>query len=194
LGVARLRPNFFLQRPNFLAELAQESWRDLAAVQHLTSQCHTSQRQSGVLFNPHCWTSQQAETCRSQGGLLLPAGGVSGSGLLIKATTASGQPWRCTSHHHTGVTIASKFRKLYSKKLVVVKAKFKQLEEDGIIQRSTSPWSSPHHMVRKSEGSWHPCSDFRHLNLVTEPDVYLLLDFAVRGRVAQHMEASTYTD
>jgi hypothetical protein len=33
LGVARLRPNFFLQRPNFLAELAQESWRDLAAVE-----------------------------------------------------------------------------------------------------------------------------------------------------------------
>ncbi len=31
-GVAGLRPNFFLQRPNFLAELAQESWRDLAAV------------------------------------------------------------------------------------------------------------------------------------------------------------------
>ncbi len=31
-GVADLRPNFFLQRPNFLAELAQESWRDLAAV------------------------------------------------------------------------------------------------------------------------------------------------------------------
>jgi hypothetical protein len=30
-GVAGLRPNFFLQRPNFLAELAQESWRDLAA-------------------------------------------------------------------------------------------------------------------------------------------------------------------
>ena len=31
-GVAGLRPNFFLQRPNFLAKLAQESWRDLAAV------------------------------------------------------------------------------------------------------------------------------------------------------------------
>ncbi len=31
-GVAGLRPNFFLQRPNFLADLAQESWRDLAAV------------------------------------------------------------------------------------------------------------------------------------------------------------------
>ena len=36
-GVAGLRPNFFLQRPNFLAELAQESWRDLAAVESSAS-------------------------------------------------------------------------------------------------------------------------------------------------------------
>ncbi len=31
-GGGRLAAYFFLQRPNFLAELAQESWRDLAAV------------------------------------------------------------------------------------------------------------------------------------------------------------------
>ncbi len=28
-------------------------------------------------------------------------------------------------------------------------------------------------MVRKADGSWQPCGDFRRLNLVTEPDVYL---------------------
>ncbi len=38
-GMAGLRPNFFLQRPNFLAELAQESWRDLAAVEMMGSPC-----------------------------------------------------------------------------------------------------------------------------------------------------------
>ncbi len=32
LGVAGLRPNFFSSGRIFLAELAQESWRDLAAV------------------------------------------------------------------------------------------------------------------------------------------------------------------
>ncbi len=36
-GVAGLRPNFFLQRPNCLAELAQESWLDLAAVEERTN-------------------------------------------------------------------------------------------------------------------------------------------------------------
>ena len=63
-------------------------------------------------------------------------------------------------------------------------AEFKQLEEDDIIQRSTSPWSSPLHMVRKADGSWRPCGDFRRLNLVTEPDVYPLpnmLDFAAKA-------------
>jgi hypothetical protein len=80
--------------------------------------------------------------------------------------------------------IASKFRKLDGEKLAAAKAEFKQLEEDDIIHRSTSPWSSPLHMVRKADGSWRPCGDFRRLNLVTEPDVYPLpnmLDFAAKA-------------
>jgi hypothetical protein len=39
-------------------------------------------------------------------------------------------------------------------------------------------------MVRKADGSWRPCGDFRRLNLVTEPDVYPLpnmLDFAAKA-------------
>jgi hypothetical protein len=62
--------------------------------------------------------------------------------------------------HHIftqGLPIASKFRKLDGEKLAAVKAEFKQLEEDDIIQRSTSLWSSPLHMVRKADGSWQPC-------------------------------------
>jgi len=84
--------------------------------------------------------------------------------------------------HHIvthGPPIASKFRKL-----AAAKAEFKQLEEDDIIQHSTSPWSSPLHMVRKTDGSWQPCGDFWRLNLVTEPDVYPLpnmLDFAAKA-------------
>jgi hypothetical protein len=34
-GVAGLRPNFFSSGRIFLAELAQESWRDLAAVKQI---------------------------------------------------------------------------------------------------------------------------------------------------------------
>ncbi len=89
--------------------------------------------------------------------------------------------------HHIvthGPPIASKFRKLDGEKLAAAKAEFKQLEEDDIIQRSKSPWSSPLHMVRKADGSWRPCGDFRRLNLVAEPDVYPLpnmLDFAAKA-------------
>ncbi len=89
-----------------------------------------------------------------------------------------------TTSSHRGPPIASKFRKLDGEKLAAAKAEFKQLEEEDIIQRSTSPWSSPLHMVRKADGSWRPCRDFRWLNLVTEPDVYPLpnmLDFAAKA-------------
>jgi hypothetical protein len=106
------------------------------------------------------------------------------------AVVCASKPLPPVSHdvvHHIvthGPPIASKFRKLDDEKLAAAKAEFKQLEEDDIIQRSTSPWSSPLHMVRKADGSWRPCGDFRRLNLVTEPDVYPLpnmLDFTAKA-------------
>ncbi len=51
--------------------------------------------------------------------------------------------------HHivtTGPPIAAKFHRLDGEKLAAAKAEFKQLQEDGIIQRSLSPWSSPLHI------------------------------------------------
>ena len=46
-GVAGLRPNFFSSGRIFLAELAQESWRDLAAVSHTLSTQYCRDRQMG---------------------------------------------------------------------------------------------------------------------------------------------------
>ncbi len=53
LGVAGLRPNFFSSGRIFLAELAQESWRDLAAVWGLRAQVsiHYTAEQSARLFD-----------------------------------------------------------------------------------------------------------------------------------------------
>ena len=69
-------------------------------------------------------------------------------------------------------------RRLDPKKLASAKQEFSAIEKAGIIRRSNSPWSSPLHMVRKKDGGWRPCSDYRRLNTVTVPDWYHLPNIA----------------
>ncbi len=89
--------------------------------------------------------------------------------------------------HHIvtrGPPLACRFRRLDGEKLAAAKKEFLQMERDGIVRRSNSPWSSPLHMVRKPDGSWRRCGDYRRLNLVTVPDSYPLPNMLDSERIA----------
>ncbi len=74
----------------------------------------------------------------------------------------------------TGRPVFAKARRLDPDKLRQAEAEFRELEVAGIIRRSDSPWFSPLHMVRKKDGLWQPCSDYRRLNLATTHHRYPL--------------------
>ena len=50
----------------------------------------------------------------------------------------------------------------------------KQLENQGVIRKSTSPWASPICLVRKRSGKIRPCVDYRRLNEITVKDAFPL--------------------
>ena len=55
-----------------------------------------------------------------------------------------------------------------------VARQLQQIQEDGVIQPSNSPWESAIVLVRKRNGKLRICVDYRHLNSVTKPDAYPL--------------------
>ena len=55
-----------------------------------------------------------------------------------------------------------------------VAKQLRDMQQTGVIQPSSSPWSSPVVMVRKKDGSHRFCVDYRQLNAVTKTDAFPL--------------------
>ena len=49
-----------------------------------------------------------------------------------------------------------------------------EMLESGIIEPSTSSWSSPIVMIKKANGKYRFCIDFRKVNAVSKTDAYPL--------------------
>ena len=55
-----------------------------------------------------------------------------------------------------------------------IDSEVQKMLQQGVIQPSFSPWSSPVVMVKKKDGTWRFCIDYRKLNDVTHRDAYPL--------------------
>jgi membrane protein involved in colicin uptake len=58
--------------------------------------------------------------------------------------------------------------------LAELKKKLNELEQNGYIRPSSSPWGAPILFVKKKDGSMRLCVDYRALNEVTVKNKYPL--------------------
>ena len=75
----------------------------------------------------------------------------------------------------TGPLIKCRPCRLTPEKEKFTREYFLPLLEKGIMRRSSSQWASPLHMVKKPDGSYRPCGDYRRLNISTSPYSYPIL-------------------
>ncbi|KAF7702581.1 hypothetical protein HF521_001864, partial [Silurus meridionalis] len=77
---------------------------------------------------------------------------------------------------HTGNAppVRERFRSLPPMMYKEMKVLLTDMLERGIISESNSPWAAPVVMVKKKDGSWRFCVDYRKLNAITHKDAFPL--------------------
>ena len=74
----------------------------------------------------------------------------------------------------SGAPIRQPVRRLPQSMKHIVDDEVEKMLKQGIIRPGTSPWSSAIVMLRKKNGSWRFCIDYRKINAVARQDAYPL--------------------
>ncbi|UYV65317.1 K02A2.6-like [Cordylochernes scorpioides] len=75
-------------------------------------------------------------------------------------------------HTEDAKPIKHKPYRVSAKERTIIKDQIDEMLEEGIIRQSSSPWSFPVILVKKRDGKYRFCVDYRKLNEVTVKDVY----------------------
>ena len=93
-----------------------------------------------------------------------------------------------------GSPVFAKAHCLDPEKLASDKVEFLKMEIAGIVQCSTSTWSSPLHMVPKPDGTWRPCGDVEKFVFTASQVEYLGHLVSSSGYAPLHKHLSAITD
>ena len=95
--------------------------------------------------------------------------------LFVSDDQAFGRTSMVTHRIKTmGPPIQQPLRRLPESLKAVVRQELESMQSKGVVRPSCSPWASPMVLIRKKDGKWRFCVDYRRVNSVTERDAYPL--------------------